>query len=122
MDLYPIYTNNGALIALCTNKAVTKAVADDHYKDVAEWPMDYEDMADGSIPIYDGDWNQIGFLHDFQCHLTISEAAQEYSLAYSTLAQAVREGRVVAQQHGKIWLTTKAAIEEAIEAGRLKPR
>jgi len=122
MDLYPVYTNNGELVALCTSKQAARVAADSHYKDVADWPTDYEDLTDGSVPIYDGNWQQIGFLHEFQRHFTISEAAEEYSLAYSTLAQAAREGRIKAQQHGKIWLTTRAAIEEAIEAGRLRPR
>jgi hypothetical protein len=54
--------------------------------------------------------------------LTLSEATAIYPLAYATLAQAARESRIEAEQHGKIWLTTRTAIEEAIEAGRLKPR
>ena len=54
--------------------------------------------------------------------LTLSEAATIYPLAYATLAQAAREGRFEAEQHGKIWLTTRSAIERAIEAGRLRPR
>ena len=55
--------------------------------------------------------------------ITLFEAEELYPLAYSTLAQAAREGRLKARKSGpKIWLTTRAAIEEAIEAGRLKPR
>lgn len=57
--------------------------------------------------------------------ITLNEAAGTFSmnLAYSTLAQAARESRLEARRSGpKTWLTTRAAIEEAIEAGRLKPR
>jgi len=54
--------------------------------------------------------------------ITLSEAANFQSLAYSTLAQAAREGRIEARQHGKIWLTTRKAIERAVEEGKLKPR
>jgi len=54
--------------------------------------------------------------------LTLSEAAAIYPLAYATLAQAAREGRFEAEQHGSVWLTTRSAIEKAIEQGKLRPR
>jgi hypothetical protein len=54
--------------------------------------------------------------------LTLSEAADIYPLAYPTLAQAAREGRIEAEQHGSVWLTTRSAIEKAIEKGNLRPR
>lgn len=55
--------------------------------------------------------------------LTLSEATAIYPLAYATLAQAAREGRIKAHRSGpKIWLTTRAAIEEAIAEGKLRPR
>jgi len=54
--------------------------------------------------------------------VTLPEVADLYPLAYSTLAQAVREGRLQARQAGKIWITTRAAVEEAIAEGRLRPR
>ena len=53
--------------------------------------------------------------------LTLREAARLYPLAYSTLAQAAREGRLPARKSNGTWLTTKQAIEEAIQAGRLQP-
>ncbi len=54
--------------------------------------------------------------------ITLSEAAQLYPLAYSTLAEAVREGRLESRRSGRVWLTTRAAIERAIAEGKLRPR
>ena len=54
--------------------------------------------------------------------ITLEEAAQRYPLAYSSLAQAVREGRLAARRSGKTWLTSPATIEQAITAGKLRPR
>jgi excisionase family DNA binding protein len=54
--------------------------------------------------------------------MTITEAAEYVGLAYSTLAQAAREGRVDAWRSGATWLTTVEALEEALEAGRIRPR
>jgi excisionase family DNA binding protein len=54
--------------------------------------------------------------------MTITEAAEYIGLAYSTLAQAAREGRIDAWRSGGTWLTTVEALEEAIEAGRIRPR
>lgn len=55
--------------------------------------------------------------------ITLSEAAIIYPLAYSTLAQAAREGRIEARQSGpKTWITTRASIEQAIAEGKLRPR
>jgi hypothetical protein len=54
--------------------------------------------------------------------LTLREATRLYPLAYATLAQAVREGRLEARKSDGIWLTTKQAIEKAIEEGKLRPR
>ena len=54
--------------------------------------------------------------------ITLSEAAKLYPLAYATLAQAAREGRLETRRSGKIWLTTRTAIERAIEKGNLRPR
>ncbi len=54
--------------------------------------------------------------------LTLREAASLYPLAYATLAQAAREGRIEARKSDGTWLTTKQAIENAIEQGKLRPR
>jgi len=54
--------------------------------------------------------------------ITLVEAAELCELAYSTLAQAAREGRIQARKSGDVWLTTEAAIEEAIKKGTLRPR
>ena len=62
------------------------------------------------------------FPDGFEIAITLSQAVEAYSLAYSTLAQAAREGRLKARRSGKIWLTTQAAIEAAIEEGKLRPR
>lgn len=60
--------------------------------------------------------------NSFEIVITLGQAAEFFPLAYSTLAQAAREGRIKARRSGKVWLTTQAAIEEAIEEGKLKPR
>lgn len=56
--------------------------------------------------------------------ITLAEAIEFFpNIAYSTLAQAAREGRVEARQSGpKTWITTRAAIEQAIEEGKVRPR
>lgn len=54
--------------------------------------------------------------------ITLSEAADLYPLAYATLAQAAREGRIQARQSGRTWITTRSDIERAIEQGTLRPR
>ena len=55
--------------------------------------------------------------------ITLTEAAELYPLAYSTLAQAAREGRLECRRSGpKTWITTRAAVEEAIANGKLRPR
>jgi excisionase family DNA binding protein len=54
--------------------------------------------------------------------MTLSEAATAYGLAYSTLAQAVREHRLNARRSGSTWLTTEDDMNQAIASGRLKPR
>jgi hypothetical protein len=45
-----------------------------------------------------------------------------FCLAYSSLAEAVRKGRVEGRKSGGTWLTTVEALEEALEAGRIRPR
>ena len=54
--------------------------------------------------------------------LTLREAAKLYPLAYSTLAQAAKEGRLKARKSDGTWLTTRQEIEKAIERGSLRPR
>jgi len=46
--------------------------------------------------------------------ITLAEAAQLYPLAYSTLAQYARTGRLRARQSGSTWLTTRRDIEDLI--------
>ncbi len=54
--------------------------------------------------------------------ITLIEATEFCGLAYSTLAQAAREHRIEAWRSGATWLTTRQAIETAIEQGALRPR
>jgi len=54
--------------------------------------------------------------------ITLEEAAQRYQMAYSTLAQAVRENRLEARRSGRTWLTSRQAVEVALAAGKLRPR
>ncbi|MBU2177564.1 MAG: helix-turn-helix domain-containing protein [Gammaproteobacteria bacterium] len=58
-----------------------------------------------------------------QALISLSEAAEYCGLAYSTLAQAIREGRLKGRRAGpKTWLTTRQAIEDAILSHKLRPR
>jgi hypothetical protein len=56
--------------------------------------------------------------------ITLPQAARLYPLAYSTLIQAAREGRLEAHQvpFTRVWLTTRAAVERAIAERKLNPR
>ena len=54
--------------------------------------------------------------------MTLREAAHRYGLAYSTVAQAVREKRLAARKSAGVWLTTERAMEDAIDQRRLRPR
>jgi hypothetical protein len=52
----------------------------------------------------------------------LEQAADEFGLAYSTLAQAAREGRVRARREEGQWRVTRTAMSEAVENGRLRPQ
>lgn len=52
---------------------------------------------------------------------TLIPLAQEFGLKRNALYKAVTEGRVIARRSGDIWLSTREAIQEAINAGRLRP-
>lgn len=54
--------------------------------------------------------------------ITLAEVAELYPVAYSTLAEAAREGRLQARQSGATWLTTREAVDRAIAEGKLRPR
>ncbi len=54
--------------------------------------------------------------------ITLTEVAELYPVAYSTLAEAAREGRLRARQSGATWLTTRADVDRAIATGKLRPR
>jgi len=119
--MYAAFDNNGVLICLTTNREYAIETADCHFKDTAELPID-EDLFPSDALVCDGNGKDLGTLAELQRPITLPEAINFYPIAYSTLAQAAREGRIEAEQHGKIWFTTRAAIEQAIEEGKLKPR
>jgi hypothetical protein len=52
--------------------------------------------------------------HEVVFELTLSEAADLYPVAYSTLAQYAREGKLEARRSGATWLTTRWGVEKAI--------
>lgn len=61
--------------------------------------------------------------------ITLTEASELYPLAYATLAQAAREGRLDVLKLGGgpkekvgFYLTTHEAVERAIADGKLRPR
>lgn len=54
--------------------------------------------------------------------ITLQEASSETGLSRATLSQAAREGRLRARRAGGVWLVTRAALCDAIAAGKLRPR
>lgn len=54
--------------------------------------------------------------------MTLKHAAQLSGIAYTTLVQAAREGRLRSRRTSFTWLTTRKWIVEAINNGTLKPR
>ena len=48
----------------------------------------------------------------FSFEITITEAAENYQIPYSTLAEWVREGKLDARKSGGTWLTTPEIIEQ----------
>lgn len=54
--------------------------------------------------------------------MSLPTAAELFDIAYPSLAQAAREGRVAARTLGRQWFVTANAIREAIATGRIRPR
>jgi len=55
--------------------------------------------------------------------MTLVELAEVLELSYDSLVKAARDkGRLQARQSGSTWLSTIAAVKNAIEAGTLRPR
>jgi len=58
--------------------------------------------------------------------IPLPDAATYAGVAYATMAEAVREGRVSARRVGGgkrgTYLTTRAAVDQAIAEGKLRPR
>jgi len=54
--------------------------------------------------------------------ITIKEAASRFSIPYSTLAQAAREGRIEVTRQFGVWLTSEDAIESAMDKGSIRRR
>lgn len=50
---------------------------------------------------------------------TVAELARQMGLGYDALVKAVRQRRVLARKSGATWLTTRRAVEHAIEEGKL---
>lgn len=51
---------------------------------------------------------------------TVAELARQMDLGYDALVKAAREGRILARKSGAIWLTTRCAVEYAIDHGKLR--
>lgn len=51
---------------------------------------------------------------------TVIVLAEALNLSYNALVKACREGRVLARKSGGVWLTTKRAVEYALEHGRIR--
>jgi hypothetical protein len=50
----------------------------------------------------------------------LADLAASFGIPYNTLAKAAREGRIGAWKSGETWLTTWNAMEEAIQAGKIR--
>jgi excisionase family DNA binding protein len=61
-------------------------------------------------------------MSDAMTVITLREAADIFGIAYSTLAQAVREKRLPARKSGSTWLTTEDDVRTAIAYGKLMHR
>lgn len=53
--------------------------------------------------------------------ITLAEAAKLINLSYRTLQGAALDGRLEARKSAGTWLTTRRALQAAIEAGKLRP-
>lgn len=54
--------------------------------------------------------------------MTARELSEGMDIPYDSLVKAAREGRIQARQSGSVWLSTIAAVQQAIQAGTLRPR
>jgi len=55
--------------------------------------------------------------------LTLAQVAARWQMDRTSLARAVRTGRLQATRLGaRLWVTTAADVEAAIAAGTLRPR
>lgn len=54
--------------------------------------------------------------------MTGRELADGLDIPYDSLVKAFRESRIQARQSGSTWLSTIAAVKQAIEAGTIRPR
>jgi hypothetical protein len=54
--------------------------------------------------------------------ITLTEAAHYAGLAYSSIAQAAREGRIKTRRSAGVWLTTRQDVLDAIGSDTLRPR
>jgi len=51
---------------------------------------------------------------------TLVALAEQMEMPYDTLAKAAREGRIMARKSGGTYLTTRRAVEYALETGALR--
>lgn len=52
--------------------------------------------------------------------MALQELAGHSGVSYVALKKAAQQERLDADKSGKVWLSTPAAVERAIEAGRLR--
>ena len=55
-----------------------------------------------------------------ELRLTLGELSGKTGINYKTLWAAADSGRLRARQSGSIWLSSVAAVEEAIREGRMR--
>lgn len=59
---------------------------------------------------------------DHETLITLGELAQLTDLQHYQLRRAAREGRLTSRKSGALWLSSMAAVEEALEVGTLQRR
>ena len=56
----------------------------------------------------------------YESEETVIVLAEALDLSYDALVKACRQGRVLARKSGGTWLTTRRAVEYALEHGRIR--
>jgi len=65
-------------------------------------------------------WIKRLFSKDNDQYMTLMALAKETGIEHGTLRKAIFDGRLDARKSGWAWLSTPEAVEDAIQAGRIR--